>query len=168
MELDSKEDDIKIARLLSATVPEALERFNHFKKIRKWFEPRSDIPWLKKIIWVIGVLRKTVVSDWHFDNLCGSHLQSQVVVLVSWKFNWNPGERFDLSVDRVAVGKCVVWLAVKTCVEIGYANRWVVKWIITTRQTERKRATKKGDLNNTIAEHHLKTSHAIDWALLRV
>ena len=44
MELDSKEDDIKIARLLSATVPEALERFNHFKKIRKWFEPRSDIP----------------------------------------------------------------------------------------------------------------------------
>ena len=36
------------------------------------------IPWLKKIIWVIGVLRRTVVSDWRFDNLCGSHLQSQV------------------------------------------------------------------------------------------
>ena len=49
------------------------------------------IPWLKKIIWVIGVLRRTVVSDWRFDNLCGSHLQSQVVVLVSWKFK-NPGE----------------------------------------------------------------------------
>ena len=32
--------------------------------------------WLKKIIWVIGVLRKTVVSDGRFDNLCGSHLQS--------------------------------------------------------------------------------------------
>ena len=44
--------------------------------IRKWFEPRSNIPWLKKIIWVIGVLRRTVVIDWRFDNLCGSHLQS--------------------------------------------------------------------------------------------
>ena len=30
--------------------------------IRKWFEPRSNIPWLKKIIWVIGVLRWTVVG----------------------------------------------------------------------------------------------------------
>ena len=28
---------------------------------------------------------------------------------------------------------------------------------LTTRQTEHKRATKKGDLNNNIAEHHLKT-----------
>ena len=56
------------------------------RKIRKWFEPRSNIPWLKKIFWVTGVLRRTVVSDWRFDNLCGSHLQSQVVVLVSWKF----------------------------------------------------------------------------------
>ena len=89
----------------------------------------DKIPWLKKIIWVTGVLRRTVVSDWRFDNLCGSHLQSQVVVLVSWKFK-NPGERFDWSVDRVAVGKCVVWLAVKTCAEIGYANRWDVKWVI--------------------------------------
>ena len=32
-----------------------------------------------------------------------------------------------------------------------------------TRLTEHKRATKKGDLNNNIAEHHLKTNHAIDW-----
>ena len=34
---------------------------------------------------------------------------------------------------------------------------------LTTLLTEHKRATKKGDLNNNIAEHHLKTSHAIDW-----
>ena len=34
---------------------------------------------------------------------------------------------------------------------------------LTTRLTEHKRATKKGDPNNNIAEHHLKTSHAIDW-----
>ena len=90
--------------------------------LRKWFETRSNTPWLKKILWVIGVLRKTVVSDWRFDNLCRSHLQSQVVVLVSWKFK-NPGEQFDWSVDRVAVGQCVMWLAVKTYVEIGYANK---------------------------------------------
>ena len=37
-----------------------------------------DLPSLKKIIWVIGVLRRTVVGDWRFDNLCGSHLQSQL------------------------------------------------------------------------------------------
>ena len=34
---------------------------------------------------------------------------------------------------------------------------------LTTRLTKHKRATKKADLNNNIAEHHLKTSHAIDW-----
>ena len=34
---------------------------------------------------------------------------------------------------------------------------------LTTRLTEHKRATKKGDLSNNVAEHHIKTSHAIDW-----
>ena len=34
----------------------------------------TTIPWLKKIIWVIRVLRRTVVCDWRLDNLCGSHL----------------------------------------------------------------------------------------------
>ena len=33
---------------------------------------------------------------------------------------------------------------------------------LTTRLSERKRATKKGDLNNNIAEHHSKTGHTID------
>ena len=46
--------------------------------IRKWFEHRSNIPWLKKITWLVGVLRRTVVGDWCFDNLCRSHFQSQV------------------------------------------------------------------------------------------
>ena len=99
------------------------------KKKKKIKELYLSVTWLKKIIWVIGVLRRTVVSDWRFDNLCGSHLQSQVGVLVSWKFK-NPGERFDWSTDRVVVGNYVMWLAVKTCAEIGYANRWIVKWII--------------------------------------
>ena len=34
---------------------------------------------------------------------------------------------------------------------------------LTTWLNEHKRATKKGDVNNNIAEHHLKTSHTIDW-----
>ena len=46
------------------------------------------------IIWMIGVLS-------------GSHLQSQLVVLVSSKLK-NPGERFDWSIDGVVVGKRVM------------------------------------------------------------
>ena len=34
----------------------------------------------------------------------------------------NPGERFDWSIDRVAFGKPVMWLAVKTCAAVGYVN----------------------------------------------
>jgi len=33
---------------------------------------------------------------------------------------------------------------------------------LTTRLNEHKRATKKGDLNNIIAEHHLKASRSSD------
>ena len=33
-----------------------------------------NLPCSKKIIWVIGVLRRTVVCNWRFDNLCRSHL----------------------------------------------------------------------------------------------
>ena len=34
---------------------------------------------------------------------------------------------------------------------------------LTTRLTEHKRATRKGDVNNHIAEHHRRTNHTIDW-----
>ena len=34
---------------------------------------------------------------------------------------------------------------------------------LTTRLREHKRATRNGDLNNHIAEHHLQTKHQIDW-----
>jgi len=51
-------------------------------------------------------------------------------VLVSRKFK-NPSERFDWSINRVAVGKCVMWLTVETCAERGYANRWVLRTPIT-------------------------------------
>jgi len=29
--------------------------------------------------------------------------------------------------------------------------------------TEHKQATRNGDINNHIAEHHLQTNHRIDW-----
>ena len=41
--------------------------------------------------------------------------------------------------------------------------RWDRGKKLTLRQNEHKLATKKGDLNNNSAEHHLKTSHTIDW-----
>ena len=34
---------------------------------------------------------------------------------------------------------------------------------LSTRLTERKRATRNGDVNNHIADHHLQTKHQIDW-----
>ena len=34
---------------------------------------------------------------------------------------------------------------------------------VTTLLNEHKRATKKSELNNNIAERQLKTSHTIDW-----
>ena len=46
--------------------------------LRKWVEPRSKTPGLKIIVWVTGVLRRTVFGDRRSNNLCGSHLQSQL------------------------------------------------------------------------------------------
>ena len=34
---------------------------------------------------------------------------------------------------------------------------------LNIRLTEHKRATKNGDVNNHIAEHHFHTNHRIDW-----
>ena len=39
---------------------------------------------------------------------------------------------------------------------------------LTTRLNKHKRATKKGDLNNNIAEHHLKQAALLTGTLLRV
>ena len=54
----------------------------------------------------------------------------------------------------------VYWIKCSDCqaTSIGETGR-----NLTTRLNEHKRATKKGDLNNNIAQHHLKTSHTIDW-----
>ena len=39
---------------------------------------------------------------------------------------------------------------------------------LSTRLTEHKRAMRNGDVNNHIAEHHLKTKHQIDWDMYNV
>ena len=65
----------------------------HLHKMQQWLNywmwrwrvwQLGKLAWLKKIIWVIGVLRRTVVSDWRFDNLRGSHLQSQGFLIFNW------------------------------------------------------------------------------------
>ena len=38
------------------------------------------LDWKLMNIWVTRALKRTVAGDWRFDNLCGSHLQSQVFV----------------------------------------------------------------------------------------
>ena len=44
----------------------------------------------------------------------------------------------------------------------GHLHRWDrQKLNYATKRTQQ--ATKKGDVNNDIAEHHLKTSQTIDW-----
>ena len=50
------------------------------KRVRfgKWFEPRGISYRFSVIVQVRVVFRKTVVGDWCFDYLSGSHLQSQV------------------------------------------------------------------------------------------
>ena len=57
-------------------------------KVCERFEPRSHFKSrLSLIAWVNVVLNRTVVvdSDWRFNNLCGSHLQSQSELYhVSW------------------------------------------------------------------------------------
>ena len=39
---------------------------------------------------------------------------------------------------------------------------------LSTQLTEHKRVTRNGDVNNHIAEHHLKTKHQIDWDYQRL
>ena len=46
----------------------------------------THLDWKRSSGWLESWRGLHVVCDWRFDNLCGSHLQSQVKVLVSWKF----------------------------------------------------------------------------------
>ena len=53
--------------------------------INRYFEQTMSTL-IKKVIWVIGVLRWTVVCDWRFDNLCGNHGQIQVTPITQMVF----------------------------------------------------------------------------------
>ena len=58
--------------------------------------------------------------------------------------------------------------AVKSTLNLGTGCRretasQVDNFNLSTRLTEHKRATRNGDVNNHIAEHHLQTKHQIDW-----
>ena len=66
------------------TGPSCSKRGECYVSIRGTFIRR-----LCMIMWVNIVLNRTVVvdSDWHFDNLCGSHLASQSELHhISWRY----------------------------------------------------------------------------------
>ena len=45
---------------------------------------RTKIPWLAMIICVTGVLTRTVVDDWRFNNLCGSEKSLDSNLTLDW------------------------------------------------------------------------------------
>jgi len=51
--------------------------------------------------WVTRRTVQTVVGNWHFDNPCESHLQSQVTILVSWKFKAFFNFQLTLTITRL-------------------------------------------------------------------
>ena len=72
----------KFYRTLENPVPGPMDLLCNLVRDCERFEPRSHFKSnLLLITRVDVVLNKTVVvdSDWHFSNLCGSHLQSWVV-----------------------------------------------------------------------------------------
>ena len=97
----------------------------------------------------------TVVGngDWRFDNLSGSHHQSKVKGCCQ---------------SNVLSPVCINW-SVSFAERIRHVFGWHASYIgetgrsLTTRPTEHKRATRKGDVNNYIAEHHRLTNHTIYW-----
>ena len=99
------------------------------KVIRKYVILLFCLPWLKMIILATGVLRRTVLNDWRFENVHRGHLNSQVIDFSLSNSGKNPGERFDWWIDRLAVGNRMIWLAVKACAVIGYVDRRVARWI---------------------------------------
>ena len=96
------------------------EAINHCERL----EPRSHFKSrLSLIVLVNVVLNRTVVvdGDWRFDNLCGSHLQSQSeLYLVSWWY-------YTLVIDLAPVVQTLDSTIQRISVmEINYAIRWIV------------------------------------------
>ena len=76
---------------------------------RKSFEPRSNIPWLKMIIWVNGVLRSQVTWFWRWLPHRLSKGQSPATVLlrtqVTQMIIFNPG-----TLGLVSLSYCQMWM----------------------------------------------------------
>ena len=116
----------------------ALGKYSYNLFICERLEPRSYFKRLSLIIRVNVVLNRTVVvdSDWRFDNLCGSHLQSQSESChVCW---WYYTLVIDLigQLCRNVIGRLSVkpwcYFAMKT------HNQWLVRLdpsIVTVKQS---------------------------------
>ena len=56
-------------------------------KLRKLPHSLLSLDWKRSPGWLHGVLRRTVVSDWRLDNLCGSQFFR---VIFTWLWIWLP------------------------------------------------------------------------------
>ena len=77
---------------------------------------------------------KDHLGDWSPEKDCSWQLMFQQSV---WKPSSESSDSFSQlkiqkpwSIDIVAIGKRSMWVAVKTCVQIGYVKRWVARRII--------------------------------------
>ena len=81
-------------RQLGAELYSSISLFEMYR-FCKWFDLRSINSSYSVIVRVKVVLKRTVVGDRRFDNLSGSHLQSQVnsvcqaMMLYVWFVDWS-------------------------------------------------------------------------------
>ena len=85
-----------------------------------------NIPWLKKITWVTGVLRRTVVINWRFDNLTV----------------WKPSSESSGSVSRLKIQK--PWWAI-----------WLVKSLVQHRKKKSRAKTFFHIVNKAVEKVYL-------------
>ena len=84
-------------RMLNRLSPPTVIFWTHFTRTIKFHPRMLLVPWLKMIIRVIGVLRRTVVQTDFPTTWAEALLWVQWSFLVSWQFK-NPDERFDWSI----------------------------------------------------------------------
>ena len=107
---------------------------------------QSDLTSKDTSLWSSGICTVLIASmKFYVDcSLCRDLSVKGLRMLVKCFESWQVGDPQNETMGRI--GMLGLWCSLGS-----------------PRLTEHKRATKKGDLNNNIAEHHLKTSDAIDW-----
>ena len=113
----------------------------------KWFKPRSFDSLSSVIVRISEVRKRTVVvvddNDW-----CSTSW-AEVIFRVVWIVKYH---------FTITTNKC--W----TKTNLAADNEQYTKWnVATVRNLNTNLATKNGDVNNHIAEHHLQTNHRIEW-----